>query len=204
MPLHLISWNVASWATSLKEIRAHHRGGAAAWMRSHALDVLCLQEVKTADSKLEAHAADHAAHVPGFDSFWACNRTKARSGFDGVATYARAGLVLAADRRPLRDAELDDEGRCIRTDLRLVPTATAATTTATSAAAAAAAAEEGGGRQAQTLALFNVYVPNGSSSGARQAFKLRFLRALRCAMDGARAQGCVVALVGDTSLLATY
>jgi exonuclease III len=37
-------------------------------------------------------------------------------GFNGVTTYARKGLTLAADPAPLGDPALDGEGRCLLTD----------------------------------------------------------------------------------------
>jgi exonuclease III len=36
-------------------------------------------------------------------------------GLNGVATFARAGRTVRAERDPLREAELDEEGRCVLT-----------------------------------------------------------------------------------------
>jgi len=54
--------------------------------------------------------------VTGYDSFWStCTREKVK-GFNGVATYAREGLTLAADPAPLGDPAYDCEGRAVLTD----------------------------------------------------------------------------------------
>ena len=170
----ILSWNVTSWRTTLDHIREHHKS-AEKWLRGHGADVLALQEVKTNDKHLEQQPRIFA--IDGFDAFFACNTTQERAGFDGVATFARRGLVVAADRRPLGNPELDHEGRCLRTDLR-VPLP-------------APNCERYCG-----IALFNVYVPTSS----RPRFKLLFLRALRDAMGRTRAQGWHVVLVGDLNI----
>lgn len=55
--------------------------------------------------------------TPGWDVFIAPCRTKdKKKGFNGVATFARAGLTLRANRAVLGVEELDAEGRCIMTD----------------------------------------------------------------------------------------
>jgi len=54
--------------------------------------------------------------VPGYESFWSCATDPKCRGFNGVATYARAGSVLRADSAPLGIQELDDQGRCVLTD----------------------------------------------------------------------------------------
>jgi exonuclease III len=63
-------------------------------------------------------AASLGADVKGYDSFWACNEGEGtqRQGLNGVATFARAGLVHSADSAPLGQADLDREGRCLLTD----------------------------------------------------------------------------------------
>ena len=77
-----------------------HYGSAATWLGKHGADVLALQEVKMNDKHLEQHPRQF--EIDGHDAFFACNTTQERAGFDGVATFARQGLVVAADRRPLR------------------------------------------------------------------------------------------------------
>ena len=54
----------------------------------------------------------------GFETFWACNcsQKKGAQGFNGVATFARKGLTVAADAKCLQDPALDAEGRCLKTD----------------------------------------------------------------------------------------
>jgi len=63
-------------------------------------------------------AASLGADVKGYDSFWACNEGEGtqRQGLNGVATFARAGLVHSANSAPLEQADLDREGRCLLTD----------------------------------------------------------------------------------------
>ena len=41
----LLSWNVASWPTTLALIQQHY-GSLAAYLDRHAVNVLCLQETK--------------------------------------------------------------------------------------------------------------------------------------------------------------
>ena len=172
--LCILSWNVTSWRTTLDHIHEHH-GSAATWLGKHGADVLALQEVKMNDKHLEQHPRQF--EIDGHDAFFACNTTQERAGFDGVATFARQGLVVAADRRPLENPALDREGRCLRTDLRVpLPISNA--------------------ERHSSIALFNVYVPTSS----RPRFKMMFLRALRGAMGRARAQGWHVVLVGDLNI----
>ena len=44
-PLHIISWNVAAWATTLALIRSKH-GSLSVFLQRHNCDILCLQEVR--------------------------------------------------------------------------------------------------------------------------------------------------------------
>ena len=124
--LTLGSWNVAGWATTLSklssETREYRAGGAVrpvdAFIRAHGLDVLCLQEVKTSDAKLVAEPAALGADAEHYESFWApCRKVGKGKGFNGVATYVRKGLCVAADRNALRDELLDAEGRCLAVEL---------------------------------------------------------------------------------------
>ena len=62
-------------------------------------------------------AAKEIVSPEGYDSFWACNRgPAAQRGLNGVATFARKGLTTRADAAPLGEKELDDQGRCLKTD----------------------------------------------------------------------------------------
>jgi exonuclease III len=70
-------------------------------------------------------AKDVGAVEPGWESAWslwrpnqggAGARKRAAGTWNGVATFARSGLLLSADADPLGDPELDCEGRCLATD----------------------------------------------------------------------------------------
>lgn len=115
--LQLVSWNVAGWKTTLEHIK-RFKGGLLAFLQGHHADILCLQEVKLCAKAIAGDAQKLGAEVPGYESFWACNEGTGaqRQGLNGVATFARQGFVLRADAKPLRDAELDSEGRCLLTD----------------------------------------------------------------------------------------
>eukprot|EP00446_Apocalathium_sp_SHHI-4_P035180 CAMPEP_0177317982 /NCGR_PEP_ID=MMETSP0368-20130122/13829_1 /TAXON_ID=447022 ORGANISM="Scrippsiella hangoei-like, Strain SHHI-4" /NCGR_SAMPLE_ID=MMETSP0368 /ASSEMBLY_ACC=CAM_ASM_000363 /LENGTH=559 /DNA_ID=CAMNT_0018777377 /DNA_START=66 /DNA_END=1746 /DNA_ORIENTATION=+ len=169
--LHLMSWNVAGWKTTSEHIR-RFKGGLAAFLERHHVDVLCLQEVKLSAKVLASDALKLGADIPGFESFWACNEGQGaqRQGLNGVATFVRQGLVVRADSQPLNDSELDSEGRCLMTDHG-------------------------------TFVVFNVYVPN-SAGGMRLPFKMRFQVHLRAAMAGARKAGKAVILAGDLNMKA--
>lgn len=116
--LHVVSWNVASWRTAAGEISRRH--GLREWFAALAPDVLCLQEVKISADDVHRDTSLLAA-PDGYESFWATNEGKGAQykGFNGVGAYARDGLVVRAERRPLRDDALDDEGRCMLLELRL-------------------------------------------------------------------------------------
>eukprot|EP00808_Paulinella_micropora_P013881 g8342.t1 len=109
--IHLCCWNVAGWLTSVKFIKRYNNS-LEEWLRKHAIDILCLQEVKTTAKKLTDEPAVHGANTPGYDTFWATCESKPYKGFNGVATFARQGLTLSADAHVMReDPELDAEGR---------------------------------------------------------------------------------------------
>mmetsp|Transcript_29702 Transcript_29702/g.96752 ORF Transcript_29702/g.96752 Transcript_29702/m.96752 type:complete len:637 (+) Transcript_29702:442-2352(+) len=175
--LHIVSWNVASWPTTVKLIREKH-GTLTAFLEGHHIDILCLQEAKLVNSRLTKEPAADGALEPGFDTFWAlCNpgssvvRGKNKPvGFNGVATFARVGLTIRADSEAMRDAELDEEGRCIMTEH-------------------------------STFVLFNVYVPAAGSGGGRAEMKVRFLARLRERIAEVRREtGKAVILVGDLNV----
>lgn len=200
--MFLISWNVASWATTSKRIRESYGTIEYFFSLTHA-DVICLQETKISKLKLqkgphEAGAADIAPPKPrtsssssslfdpfdlrineplspstawkslsrhppagtspaqkpngtgihGWESFWA-HSGEAFKGRNGVATFARQGLVHACDSAPFTegDAILNDEGRCVVVWLSHV-------------------------------IIVNTYVPN-AQGGAREEHKNHFLAALQ-------------------------
>lgn len=133
--LHLVSWNVAGWKTTLQLIQ-RFEGGLPTFLTKHHVDILCLQEVKLSAKVLTTDGVKLGAEPPGFESFWACNEGSGaqRQGLNGVATIARQGSVVKADCSPLQDPALDSEGRCLMTDHG-------------------------------PFVVFNVYVPNTSGGG---------------------------------------
>lgn len=118
-PLQLVSWNVASWKTTLREIVGRH-GSLDAWLGALRPDVLCLQETKLSDAELDKDPKGLGALPSGYETFWACNEGKGEQtkGLNGVCTLARAGLAVRAERHALRDEALDHEGRCLLVELR--------------------------------------------------------------------------------------
>ena len=122
--LHLVSWNVAGWDATLRYIRTYYKT-LEAYLERHGCHLLALQEVKLTRQKVQADPEAVHAHPfgssPGWESFWAFHasggaKAAPKRGFNGVTTYARKGLTLAADAAPLGDPELDGEGRCLLTD----------------------------------------------------------------------------------------
>jgi len=115
--LHIMSWNVAGWRTTIENIR-RFKGGLPTFLQKHHVDILCLQEVKLPSKAIASEAIPLCAEIPGFDTFWACNEGSGsqRQGLNGIATFVRQGLALRADSAPLGVPELDGEGRCLLTD----------------------------------------------------------------------------------------
>ncbi|KAL3810016.1 hypothetical protein ACHAXA_006131 [Cyclostephanos tholiformis] len=102
---------------------SHHRVDDAnnplgTFLRLHGnVDVLCLQEHKVPLKSLIDRTEPHrCSFVPGYESYWSTVSDPRCRGFNGVVTYARDGLVLGADSRPLGKSEFDDQGRCVMTD----------------------------------------------------------------------------------------
>ncbi|KAJ8612513.1 hypothetical protein CTAYLR_003703 [Chrysophaeum taylorii] len=132
----VVSWNVAGWRTCVREMSRTLRLGSSTssssssssseddkkrpiferWLSALDCDVLCLQETKVRrrevedDSVLCARCASH-------ESYWSTNEGNGeqRAGLNGVATFSRLPVVRA-DPAPLKDAELDAEGRALLTD----------------------------------------------------------------------------------------
>jgi len=115
--LHLISWNVAAWQTTLEVLGGDH-AQVGAFFEKHKADVMCIQEVKVQRPTLVAEAVRLAARLDGWDSFWApCAEKNAnRKGMQGVATWARKGLTIRADAQVFGVKELDEMGRCLFTE----------------------------------------------------------------------------------------
>ena len=109
----ILSWNVAAWEPAVAQLKPSQ---VNTFFSRHGADIVCLQEVKVSQAKLESEPDKVAANVPGWDSFWATNQHKDSRGFQGVATYARKGLTLRASRSPFSSAALNLLGRCLRTE----------------------------------------------------------------------------------------
>ena len=181
--LVLISWNVASWSTSLKLIRQHY-GSLGSYLDRHQVDVLCLQETKIQRERVSEHNISGCSEK-GWESYWCCcnqsggggtggsgssaSTSTSKRGFNGVATFARKGLVKSACGDIFEEEELDNEGRCIVTDLGKV-------------------------------VVFNVYIPTSGMNYSKIPFKMRYLRRLREKMRQLRETGKKVVLVGDLNI----
>jgi exonuclease III len=118
-PFHLVSWNVAGLTTTVTTLAAiRPKEPFTAFLdRWPHVSVFCLQEAKVTEKKLAddpfaCGAAARGGDTGQWESFWA-HASKAHRGMNGVATFARQGLVHHADAAPLRQPELDAEGRCI-------------------------------------------------------------------------------------------
>lgn len=94
--IHIVSWNVASWPTTLEMIIQKH-GSLESWLQRHDIDILALQEVKILESVLERgqvprpslakqpgvgkNVSTLSLSVKGYDSFWApCRKPQEVSG----------------------------------------------------------------------------------------------------------------------------
>jgi exonuclease III len=182
-PLLIASWNVAGWDATLKYIREHYKS-LDAFLERHGFDVLAVQEVKLTQKKVQADPTGTSAYPFGaWESFWAFPQSETtaevKRGFNGVTTYARTGLTLAADAAPLGDPSLDAEGRCLLTD-------------------------HGG----FVLLNVYVHSTGGAADGDEGAYqdkcarKLAFLAALRRKIGALRAAGRHVILAGDLNIAA--
>lgn len=115
--LHLLSWNVAAWQTTLERIGVDGDDVSEFWSQ-HDADIVCIQEVKITSTVITAQARKIGAFAKGFETFWApCyEKDPNRKGMQGVATWARTGLTIRADPQVLQDPELDAMGRCLFTE----------------------------------------------------------------------------------------
>ena len=123
----ILSWNVAGLSTTVDKIDKHYgdatkrRNNPSAairdYFRKHNADIVCIQEAKIPKGILENRREPlRCAHVAGYESFWSCCVDPTKRGFNGVVTYCKEGTVIYADSRPLKNPELDDQGRCVMTD----------------------------------------------------------------------------------------
>jgi len=148
------------------------KGGLPSFFERHHIDVFCMQEVKLSSKTIAAEGAKIGADVPGFESFWACNEGA------GAQRQGLNGVATYARAGTVVRADCEPLGeRELDKEGRCLLTDHGA------------------------FVLFNVYVPN-SSGGSRLPFKLRFLRALRAAMQRERAKGKAVVLAGDLNMKA--
>lgn len=117
--------------------------------------------------------ASHPFRFDRYDTFWSCCASKQHIGFNGVATFARTGLTLSADPRPLSkylDAELNSEGRAILT-------------------------------RHPGFSILNVYTPNAGSGRQRLPAQLAFLEACKlCLRNERNMRGLPVVMGGDFNL----
>lgn len=115
--IHVVSWNTAGWKKTCELLRKLP-GGFSGFLRRHSIDIFCIQESKVTAKAVASDVVALGAEVEGFESWWACNEGAGsqRSGLNGVATFARKGLTLRADKSALHDASFDSEARCLLTD----------------------------------------------------------------------------------------
>ncbi|KAH8067706.1 double-stranded DNA 3'-5' exodeoxyribonuclease [Aureococcus anophagefferens] len=149
-----------------------HQAALRSWLERLRADVVCLQEVKLKRSDVEAQARlGSAADDGSWETYWCCNDGKARgqrAGLNGVATLVRGGAFGVLRADAKPLGDPDFDDE-----------------------GRCLATEHGG------FVLFNVYVPN-AGGGARVAYKMAWLRALRSAMDRERAAtGKPAILAGD-------
>ena len=178
--IHLVSWNVAAWLTTLPHILRHY-GTLEAWLDRHRIDVLCLQEVTSPFLSCErTHGADRPN--PGQDH--ECQADARPQGTRGH--HRRLGHVLV-----LQPHHGEGQGRVQwrrhtvptvrlgrRPPLAWPPTRWCCRGLTSSADAAALGSDEldTEGRCMLTVhngwALFNVYVPNSGAGSKRLPYKV--------------------------------
>jgi exodeoxyribonuclease III len=145
-------------ALNVNGIRAAARKGLGPLLTELDGDVVALQEVR-------ALAHQRPAPPEGYAAAW---HEADRPGYSGVGTLARHGF--AAVRPGIGDAEIDGEGRVLRTDLP------------------------------NGVALVNVYAPSGSAGEHRQAAKMRFLERFLPYLAALAAEGREALVVGDVNI----
>lgn len=171
--MRIVSWNINGLYNTLKDAGHRHSSVSNYFTQLLRADVLCFQEAKIQEEKLEKWMAC----VPGYESFWAFCLVK--KGYSGVVTYVKeefSPLDAKADYLGdlERDADIDlcREGRLIETDHG-------------------------------SFILINVYVPNTGQSTEwhpRLYFKLHFLKALKHRCDDIVNSGKEVVVMGDFNI----
>jgi exonuclease III len=209
--MHLISWNVASWKTTLEHINENHcpalnhpngsvkssngnssskakspgsGTGLDCWLRQLQVDVLCLQEVKVERGKVEELATALGARSAEYDCFFACP-----SPVPATHGSSSSGSSGAQTRGGLNGvATFVRKGRTCKADSNPLD---------------AGGRLDREGRCIMTdhgnFCVFNVYIPN-AAGGSRLAFKQQFQQALQAAMAKQRLLGKKCMLVGDFNL----
>jgi exodeoxyribonuclease III len=127
----IISWNVAGLKPALEKIAIDYAPpssssksktpSSAPFAHYLALHnspaILCLQEHKIPIASLSSRCEpSKCSTVDGYESFWSCATNAKSRGFNGVVTYAKIGTVQSADVHPLKNEDLDSQGRCVLTD----------------------------------------------------------------------------------------
>jgi exodeoxyribonuclease III len=169
----VLSWNVAGWKTACDGIVQNH-GTVGAWLERHRADVLCLQETKVQNKWVSDNYLQIAPSAIEWDSFWCPCRLAASTKRSGMNGVATFARKGATLSADCRP--LQDES--LDREGRCVKT------------------DHG------DFVLFNCYVPNSGSGCKQLPLKLKFLRALRHAMDRAKARGKHVVVCGDLNLRA--
>lgn len=170
--LHIVSWNVASWATTASNIAKHH-GSVSAWLDRHNIDILCLQEVKATKPKLLSLPPNCLLNPHLWDIFLSPCVTK--PGLNGVATLVRKDRfvggfpTVGASAKPFGIPDLDNQGRCVLTDHG-------------------------------AFTLINIYAPYDGELGVQLGLKLRFMDALYSLVRKIQASGRPVICVGDFNI----
>jgi len=171
--MHLVSWNVASWETVVKLLKERIGGLPKVYERLGA-DILCVQEVKIRRAELEQRGRQLAP--PGFEAFWACcegGEVSRRAGLQGAGWNGVATFSREGIVCAANTKPLGDKE--LDAEGRCLMT------------------------DHDAFVLFNVYAPN-TSSPERFLFKLRFLRALRRAVQEQQRLGRRVIICGDLNL----
>jgi len=165
--------NLLSWnVAGWKTAHEHIKrlGGLQQFLDKHQASIFCFQETKLTLKVVADEFASLGADEVGYDSFWSCNEGK------GGQRQGLNGVVTFARK-----------GRVLRAD----------------SAPLGQSELDAEGRCVLTdhglFVVFNVYVPN-SQGGLRLPFKIRWLRALRAAMQRERAKGKHVILAGDLNM----
>lgn len=97
-------WNfkISNW--NVDGIRAWLSKGGLDYITYERPNILCIQEIKCAQSKLP----EEVKTIPGYHAYWLSSE---KDGYAGVAVYTKE-LAINVEYG-LRDEELDDEGRII-------------------------------------------------------------------------------------------